>query len=126
MNTEKGLGPATVRGMVGDAVRMVRENEVDVVVTDLFMPGQEGLETIQILPGTLQTSELSRYLEVSEGAELGFLLGRRLHGGEASLIITREVGRNAEHAFNQHELATMVHFVFLDRGEHIETRAAGG
>jgi CheY-like chemotaxis protein len=33
----------------GEAVRQVQTSEVDLVIIDLVMPGQEGIETIQVL-----------------------------------------------------------------------------
>ena len=50
---------------------------------------------------------------------------RGLHGGHAGLMFASQVGRDAEHALDQHELSAMMHFVLLHGCEHVETGAAG-
>ena len=48
-----------------------------------------------------------------------------LHGGHTSLSFASQVRRDAEHALDQHELAAMVHLMFLHAHQHVETCAAG-
>src|SRR5438105_3313553 len=43
-----------------------------------------------------------------------------LHGSRPRLPLTRQVGRDSEHALDQHELAAMVHFMLLHAQCHIE------
>src|SRR5207247_4323441 len=42
------------------------------------------------------------------------------------LHLARQVRNNADHAFDEHELATMMHLVFFDRCDHIEAVSRRG
>ena len=55
---------------------------------------------------------------------LGFLSGG-LHRGDSRLIFARKVRCDPEHTLDEHELAAVVHLMFLYAKQHIEAAAAG-
>ena|SRR5579862_1887616 len=55
------------------------------------------------------------------GVVLAVALASRRSGREASLHLASQMRHNADQPFDQHQLAAVVHFVFLDREDHLET-----
>lgn len=51
-----------------EGMKMYREHAVDLVITDLYMPGQDGIETIQLLRDEAPDC---RILAISGGASIG-------------------------------------------------------
>lgn len=51
-----------------EGMRLYHQHAVDVVITDLYMPGQDGIETIQLLR---EESPDCRILAISGGASAG-------------------------------------------------------
>lgn len=66
-------------------------NAVDLVITDLFMPGQDGIETIQLLR---EESPSARILAISGGGRVGAagpLRDAELFGADA--VLAKPFGR---------------------------------
>jgi hypothetical protein len=49
-----------------------------------------------------------------------------LGAGHLFLALARKMRHDADHAFGDHQLAAMVHFVLFWREQHFEARASGG
>lgn len=88
----------SVRGAAdgGEGIRMFREIPADLVITDLIMPGKEGIETIRDLkeefPGV-------RILAVSGGGSVspaGLLTDATLFGADAALAKPFEIAELRE------------------------------
>src|ERR1700704_1687682 len=47
-------------------------------------------------------------------------------GSHAGLHVTRQVRHDADDALDQHELPPVMHFMFLDRKDHVEAASGGG
>jgi CheY-like chemotaxis protein len=65
----------------GEAIRLVRDGGVDLVITDLIMPNQEGIETIQVIR---RDAPNVRILAIS-GAQSDYLTMARALGADAAL-----------------------------------------
>jgi len=81
-----------------EGVGLYRASPADLVITDLFMPGQDGIETIQLLRDEFPNA---RILAISGGASVG---------GAGSLIDAKLLGADEtlEKPFTLDELATVV------------------
>lgn len=84
-------------------IELNRAKPVNLVVTDLYMPGKEGVETIM---------ELHR-----DFPELAIIAMSGKHGASSLLAATRKLGaaRTLEKPFQPHELLTAVEEVLRDR-----------
>src|SRR6267154_417933 len=67
------------------------------------------------------TCDLPSMAITEGGAELAL----RGSGGEAGLHLARHVGDDAEETLDEHELATVVHFVFFHGKNHLEAALGG-
>ena len=85
LNALTRMGHDVVESSDGaEGVAQYRASPSDVVITDLYMPGQDGIETIQLLRDEFPEA---RILAISGGATTGgnSLIDARLLGADATL-----------------------------------------
>ena len=68
-----------------EGVELFRGRAVDVVVTDIIMPGQEGIETIMELRRFAPETKILAISGISAGDRVDFLQAARQLGADASL-----------------------------------------
>ncbi|CAN5621439.1 response regulator [soil metagenome] len=65
---ERGGHTVVEAGDGAEGMKLYHAHDVDVVITDLYMPGQDGIETIQLLR---EEAPDCRILAISGGASVG-------------------------------------------------------
>ena len=99
LNALTRLGHDVIQSSDGaDGVELYRSSPTELVITDLYMPGQDGIETIQVLRDEFPDA---RILAISGGASVG---------GNGSLIDAKLLGADEtlEKPFTLDQLAGVV------------------